>query len=176
MFIDNISDEDILESLFLAKHRNKKSYVKVGRDHRDYDYFYLGKNVFLKKKDDSSTDFYLMELPVSSERTGNVPYVEVIPDSGLIKFCAPLCSGFQVVIAEAVWEGFELGWNIVNNVGNSIKENSSLSSVFSDLDNTKLYGSKNDKYSESLRNIIENVVALEKEKNESLVLSKKRKK
>ena len=117
-----------------------------------------------------------MELPVSSERTGKVPYIEVVPDSGLIKFCAPLCSGFQVVVAEAVWEGFELGWNIVNNVGHSIKENSSLSSVFSDLDTTKFYGGKSCKYSESLKNIVENVVSLEKEKTENLILTKKRKK
>lgn len=176
MVIGRKSDEDIFESIYMAKHKNKDFAVKVGEDDKCNEYFYMGNNIFLRKPTDGSSSFDLMELPVSKERTGNVAMISVIPDLALIKFYAPLCSGFQVVVAEAVWEGFDSGWNLINKVAATTKNSSSIDDTLSELENSySFYGKTAPRYAAELRRIIESTCALEEEKSKGASLSKRRK-
>lgn len=164
MFMENISDDDIIESLYMAKHCNSDSMQFVGKDQNDFEYFYLGNGVFLKRKDDKDTSFSLMELPVSNERNGNVSKIDIISEDAVVKFSAPLCSGYPVEVLVASWEGLDFGWSIANKVNGEIKYNCSIEFILDELEKSKFYGNNASRCAKSFRNIIENVLVLEKEK------------
>ncbi|MBO5375265.1 MAG: hypothetical protein J6A52_00260 [Bacilli bacterium] len=155
----NIRNDYIFERLLKA--RQNKELVKVGEDHKKREYYYIGNEVFLRtnQEDDS---FDLMELPVSREKSGNVAMVTVVPCERKIKFYAPLCSGFQVVIAEAQKKG--IYWHYQNNASCFEEKETSLKYTIETLqEKGKFYGKNTPEYAEALERIITNVCDFNKE-------------
>ena len=159
----NIRNDYIFERLFKA--RENKDLIKVGEDYKQREYFYIGNEVFLRtnKEDDS---FDLMEVPVSREKSGNVAMITVIPSERKIKFYAPLCSGFQVVIAEAQKKG--IYWHYKNNASCFEDKETSLKYTIGVLQKkSKFYGKNTTSYAETLERIINNVCDFDSRKEKS---------
>lgn len=157
----NIRNDYIFERLFNA--RENKDLIKVGEDYKKREYYYIGNEVFLRtnKEDDS---FDLMEIPVAREKSGNVVMITVIPNERKIKFYAPLCSGFQVVIAEAQKKG--LYWHYKNNASCFKEQETGLKYTIEVLQaSSKFYGKHTAEYAETLERIINNVCDFDSNKS-----------
>lgn len=168
----NIRNDYIFGRLLNAK-RNK-DLVKVGEDFKGKKYYYIGNEVFLRtnKEDDS---FDLMELPVSKENSGNVAMITVIPSKSKIKFYAPLCSGCQVVVAEAEKKG--LYWHYRNKASCFENQTTSLKYTLDVLsENSRFYGKNAPIYAASLTRIISNVCDFESSKEKVTGVSLKKEK
>lgn len=179
MVIGKELDGDIFESIYMAKYRNKDSLIKVGEDEQQNEYFYMGNNLFLRQNKEDKYVFDIMEIPVTKESTGNVAMINVDSQAANITFYAPLCLGYQVVVGEASWDGIEIGWSLVDKVGDSRRVNKGLDLMLDTLEKSSFeYGNGAISYSKQLRRIIENVCVLEesKKKETSIVKAKKNKK
>lgn len=178
MVIGKKTDGDIFESIYMARYRNIESLVKVGEDEQQNEYFYMGNNLFLRQNKKDKYVFDIMEIPVTKESTGNVAMIKVDSQSANITFYAPLCLGYQVAIGEASWDGIEIGWSLVDKVGDSRRVNKGLDLMLDTLEkSTSEYGNSAISYSKQVRRIIENVCALEEslEKENHVVKTKKTK-
>lgn len=158
----NIMD-NILDSILNIRELTDMEFV--GKDVENRNYYYIGKQLFLRTvldRCDQEDSYDIMQLPVTKETNGNIPRIMVTPSLNLVQFYMPNGYGYDKVVERAYKN--EDGWKVENNFYN----------IYDALVKSSLNDSVNDRngYGYDLWRIMTSIKDLSSVKNNSNYLKK----